>query len=402
MGFQKLFMTGLMKRLGGAGPLLVLWLTTLLGLAGLGIWLHFSYQPLKAEGPDHHMVEDRPAVAQAETGQDKAPSQTDMADAPQTAVSADPSPAQTQQSANKASSFQPSLAEKGGVAFSDMAPNPAAPVISLGPVPDPALVETTEDGTLPVVGADGRKPWQAYARPYLPKANEPVIALVIEGIGLSQAATARAINDLPADITLAISPYGRNPQASVAAAREAGHEVLLMVPMEPMAYPRNDPGPDSLLVSLQPAENLARLHRVMSRMQGYAGLTNHMGSRFTASRDALEPVLKDIARRGLMIVDSRSSARSVVGAVSQELGLAYAVNDRYIDNQASEAEIDRYLADLELIARQRGVAVGFGRPYPITVARIRHWADGLALRGIALAPVSLVAARQSAPDSAAP
>ena len=33
----------------------------------------------------------------------------------------------------------------------------------------------------------------------------------------------------------------------VARAREAGHEVLLEVPMEPFDYPDNDPGPQTLL-----------------------------------------------------------------------------------------------------------------------------------------------------------
>ena len=102
----------------------------------------------------------------------------------------------------------------------------------------------------------------------------------------------------------------------VAQAREKGHEVLLQVPMEPHDYPENDPGPQTLLSSLSAEQNVDRLHWLFSRMQGYVGVTNFMGARFTASDSALAPVLRELSKRGLIYVDDGSSPRSQAGQIA--------------------------------------------------------------------------------------
>ena len=86
--------------------------------------------------------------------------------------------------------------------------------------------------------------------------------------------------------------------------------------MEPFDYPDNDPGPQTLLVSLTPEQNVDRLHWLMSRFQGYVGISNFMGARFTASEPALAPVLKEASQRGLIYVDDGSSHRSLAGQVA--------------------------------------------------------------------------------------
>ena len=63
-------------------------------------------------------------------------------------------------------------------------------------------------------------------------------------------------------------------------ARQAGHEVLLQIPLEPLDYPSKDPGPHTLLTTLPPDENFKRLQWLMSRFTGYVGITNHMGAKF--------------------------------------------------------------------------------------------------------------------------
>ena len=69
-------------------------------------------------------------------------------------------------------------------------------------------------------------------------------------MGLSDGATAEAIKDLPAPISVAYGAYGRNLQDWVEKARQEGHEVLLQIPLEPLDYPTNDPGPHTLLPRL--------------------------------------------------------------------------------------------------------------------------------------------------------
>jgi polysaccharide deacetylase 2 family uncharacterized protein YibQ len=266
----------------------------------------------------------------------------------------------------------------------------------LAPAPDPALIEHGRLGPLPVIGPDGREPWRVYARPFDDADERPRIAVVVIGLGWSAAATQTAIQQLPREVTLAFSPYSGNLGQWINLARAAGHETLLHLPMEPVNYPVHDPGPYALLTSLDSAENTDRLEWLLSRFTGYVGVTNHMGSRFTNSAGDLKPILESLKSRGLMFVDSRSSATSVATKVARDVGLPRAHNNRFVDHEASRQAIDRRLAEIEEIARSTGFAVAIGSPYPVTMERLAAWLPKLERKGIAIAPITAVANRQDA------
>jgi hypothetical protein len=149
----------------------------------------------------------------------------------------------------------------------------------LPPAPLAGLSATGPEGPLPIIAADGRTPAQAYARPF--EANgKPRVSLVIGGLGLNAAATRSAIESLPPEVTLSFVPYAEGLQGWIDLARANGHEVLLEIPMEPMDYPANDPGPYTLLAQAQPDDLGKRMDWLLSRAQGYFGVTNYLGGRF--------------------------------------------------------------------------------------------------------------------------
>ena len=265
------------------------------------------------------------------------------------------------------------------------------PEIALGPVPDPGLVRESPTGPLPVIGEDGRQAWRVYARPFEELYDRPRVAILLGGMGMSQSATNAAIQQLPGEVTLAFAAYAPNLDDWIAQARAAGHEVMLQVPMEPFNYPANDPGPHTLLTSLSPEENIERLEWLLSRFVGYVGVTNFMGSKFTASPDHLRPVLHNLKERGLMVLDSRASRNSVAAELSDEIGVPHAVNNRFVDSEASRVAIDGRLSELERIARATGTAVGIGYPFPVTIERLAAWIETLDEKGLVLAPMSAVA-----------
>ncbi len=223
----------------------------------------------------------------------------------------------------------------------------------------------------------------------------PMIAVVLTRLGLGPAATAAALR-LPSGVTLAFASYARDLQAQIDRARASGHEVLLDLPMEPMRYPAIDPGPRALLVSLSSIEILDRLDWHLGRATGYTGVTHDMGSRFTASRDALRPVLAAIKARGLYFLDSRTSSRSQGVKLASSMGLRVAANDRFLDAQASREAIEGRLAEIERIARRRGFAVAVGHPFPVTLDRIAAWLPTLEEKGLRLVPLGEVIARRNA------
>ncbi len=264
---------------------------------------------------------------------------------------------------------------------------------SLRAAPDPGLVQRSTLGMLPVIGSDGRKPWQVYARPFDQMDKRPRIAIVITALGLSSAATNTAIQALPGAVTLAFAPYADRLGEWIRLARAAGHEVLINVPMEPVDYPNYDPGPQTLLTSLTPEENRQRLIWTLSRVTGYVGVVDFMGSRFTMSRKHLLPVLDALNRRGLIFLDSRTAPRSQVGPIAREVGLPWAENSRLIDELASREKIDERLKQLEGLAKKKHFAIGMGSPYPVTLERLAAWIPGLKKRGIALAPITAMISR---------
>jgi polysaccharide deacetylase 2 family uncharacterized protein YibQ len=221
--------------------------------------------------------------------------------------------------------------------------------------------------------------------------NAPRVAIVVGGLGISAVVTQRAIDKLPGAVTFAFTPYGADVDGMATAARAGGHELLLQTPMEPFDYPDNDPGPQTLLTTLPMDQNLDRLHWLMSRFQGYVGLANTMGARFTSNEQALAPVLKETARRGLIYVDDGSSPRSVAGQVANANNLPFAKAEVTLDAVPTQAHIDRALAKLEALAREHGSAVGIASALPASIDRITEWAKGAEIRGITLVPITAIA-----------
>ena len=129
----------------------------------------------------------------------------------------------------------------------------------------------------------------------------------------------------------------------------------------------------------------------MSRFQGYVGIANMMGARFTSNEQALGPMLKETAQRGLIYVDGGSSPRSIAGQIAGANNLPFAKAELILDAVPTSAHIDKALAKLEALAREHGSAVGVASALPASIERITQWAKGAETRGITLVPITAVA-----------
>ncbi len=271
-------------------------------------------------------------------------------------------------------------ADKGGAE--------AAPTMAMAGI-DARLLEKSRYGMIPVV-ADGLKPFTVYAADAdrTKAAKMPVVAIVIGGLGVGAAKTTDAIMKLPAAVTLAFTPYGADPAKLTERARAQRHEILLQIPMEPFDYPDNDPGPQTLLTSLTAEQNIDRLYWHLSRFQGYAGIANFMGARFTATETVMQPIIREAAKRGLAYLDDGSTPRSAAPSLSAAQAMPFAKADFTIDAVPTSAEIDRTLVKLETLAKERGLAVGVASALPISIERIAAWTKTLDSRGIMLVPLT--------------
>jgi len=263
------------------------------------------------------------------------------------------------------------------------------PVVSAGV--NPRLLENSRHGLIPVM-ADGLTSFRAYAAgtdaDRARAAQMPCVAIVVTGLGVGAAKSADAITKLPAAVTLAFTPYGADPARLAERARAQKHEVLLQLPMEPFEYPDNDPGPQTLLTSVPAEQNLDRLAWHLSRIQGFVGVTNFMGARFVATDAAMQPLMRELGKRGLGYLDDGSSPRSLAPRIAEGVQMPFARADAVVDQVPTSSDIDRALQRLEGIARERGAAIGVATALPASIERIAVWAKTLEGRGILLVPLT--------------
>ncbi|MGF1544652.1 MAG: divergent polysaccharide deacetylase family protein [Parvularculaceae bacterium] len=259
-----------------------------------------------------------------------------------------------------------------------------APTAIAAPVA--ALSRKTAYGRAPAIAADGRRASRLYARDYEPPKDAPTVALIVGGLGLNARVTERAIEELPSVVTLAFAPYAKGLDGWAAAARAAGHEFLLELPMQHVR--RNGVGADALgpaaLRLGRPwTENAARLDWLMSRTDGYFGVTNYLGAAFADDPSAIGPVLARVRAAGLAYVDDAGlPARLIEGDVAQV--------SRVIAGNDDLAAVERDLRALERSARAGRPALAKAYVSGATLDALVSWSWGLADAGVALAPASHV------------
>ena len=248
---------------------------------------------------------------------------------------------------------------------------------------------------LPTISKDGEQlPWQVYARPLTGNEQGQRVGLLVTGVGLSRAATMAAITKLPSEVSLVFEPYAPDLNGWLLRARLAGHEVFVGLPMESENFPAEDPGPLALSTSIQVADNMKRLHSILSSFAGYVGVVSTMGSKFSEAEGQLKPILAELKKRGLMFVDGGAIARSVAPRIAVEIDLPRAKNNLTLDDPPTPENISKKLRQLEKLAKTNATAIATIRAYPSSIEKLAEWTRTLGGKQLALVPVSAIANKQ--------
>ena len=356
-------------------PLLATSALAVIGFAILSTWAIHTPYPFAGEPIFTAVI---PAVEELKTASTTAPEEEVVA---QESAPKDENPNIQIEAPVEQDSYQ----TEASIILTPRRPLKAAPVAD--------LVEESSIGQLPRIGSNNKKPSDVYARTVplgVIHSDRPKIAILLGGMGLNPKLTQQAIKDLPDDVTFAFAPYGDNLQAQVNQARAGGHEVLLQLPMEPMGYPANNPGPKTLLADADAAANMEALHWHMSRFAGYTGITNYMGGKLLSTSAALKPVMAEMHKRGLIYLEDSSTALTVSETVAKETNLSERRAQVVIDADPTPQSIAAALELLEGEARTNGFAIGTGSGLEVTVESVKAWAAQLQTKGILLVPVSAV------------
>lgn len=212
------------------------------------------------------------------------------------------------------------------------------------------------------------------------------ISIIITNLGLNEKAIKSAML-MDEGFTMSFTPYGQQTTKSSVQLAEEGHAVLAELPMQSTVV-REDAGKFGLSPTNEEQKNIQNFEAVYSIIPSASGFVTPVEEDFsgTGGGESLDKILKLIQDKNAAVIYRGKSVREVreFAAVN---GLEAIIPDLTIDAQPSAQNIEAQLRALEMIAQERGSAVGIARPYPITFEILKKWQETLAEKKIKLVSV---------------
>ena len=214
----------------------------------------------------------------------------------------------------------------------------------------------------------------------------PKIAIVIDDMGYDLD-LATAFMDLDLPLSLSVLPLAPRTADIVYEANRRSTELLLHLPMEPKDYPDLDPGPGAVLTNMDERWIRKTINNDIDQIPGIRGVNHHMGSRFTERPDKMKIVLRELKRRNLFYLDSRTTNLTVAYDLAKDMGVPAAKKDVFLDNDLSSKSIRFEMERLLGIARYSGIAIGIGHPHKETLDILKDY-EGILRTEFKVVPVS--------------
>lgn len=193
----------------------------------------------------------------------------------------------------------------------------------------------------------------------------PRIAVIIDDLGYDDRMAEKFIRLGPV-VTLSVLPKSPFQKRILRKAKNRGIETMLHLPMEPMEYPRVDPGPGALLTTMTPDERIGLLKAHLEAMPTIRGVNNHMGSKMTTLSNQMYQIFSILRQRDLYYIDSRTTPESLSRPSARLLKIPFAQRDVFLDHEQTAEFIARQIRQLVRIATRHGEAIGIGHPHEIT------------------------------------
>ncbi|RLQ23537.1 divergent polysaccharide deacetylase family protein [Seongchinamella sediminis] len=218
------------------------------------------------------------------------------------------------------------------------------------------------------------------------------LVLIIDDLGHRRRQGLAMVN-LPGKLNLAILPHTPFGPELAEAGFAAGKEILLHAPMSNAGgVPLGAGG----LTAALPREEFDRiLAENINAVPHIRGVNNHMGSELTTQPLQMGWVMQALLRRDLYFIDSRTNAATVAAQTAADYQVPHLSRSVFLDNETAPAAISAQFDRLLALAERDGVAVGIGHPYPSTAEFLAAALPALKCRGIELALVSEILARQA-------
>jgi polysaccharide deacetylase 2 family uncharacterized protein YibQ len=217
--------------------------------------------------------------------------------------------------------------------------------------------------------------------------QRPRVAIIIDDFGFVKE-PAEAYFRIRAPLTIAVLPHGEYSKEHARQAAQAGFEVLLHQPLEPLNMGRNNPGP-GFITGREPEERIREMFAAnLAEVPGAVGFNNHMGSAGTQNKRLMSILMSQAKEKGLFFIDSRSIANSVGEETARKIGVPHASRRIFLDNDLNGDSIRRQLDNLKAMALRDGEAIGIAHARPGVAQTIEAYLPEFARAGIELVHVS--------------
>jgi polysaccharide deacetylase 2 family uncharacterized protein YibQ len=229
-----------------------------------------------------------------------------------------------------------------------------------------------------------------YVKPSLPKiAFRPKIAIVMDDLG-GENVISQEILHWNVPLTLSIIPFAPYSKTLALQAHQRGREVILHLPMEPHQYPETKPIEGILLREMDEERLLHQLSRDLEAVPYIRGVSNHMGSRLMEDPGKLTIIMKELKRRGLFFLDSRTTPETVGLQTAKSIGLRAVERSFFLDHSQDPRQIKLQLEKLAQLSLETGKAIGIGHPHPSTVNSLKEMIPKMKEKGIEIVPLSAI------------
>ena len=222
------------------------------------------------------------------------------------------------------------------------------------------------------------------------------IAVVLYGFDDDNPSLARRALARHEVFGMAIPVGRRRSEELLRAAREAGHERVLQVPMEPDNYPRVTPGPGALLVSMTPGRIASLTRRYLDDGEGAVAVSNLMGSFATQDEPLMTALYGELRKTGLTFIETSPGPRSVARPLASTMGVAYDEPDAILDREARAGDdraLDRAWSTALEAAGKRGHQLVWLRATDRSLAWLDRALSAKRLGSVTLVPPSRVMRR---------
>jgi len=265
-----------------------------------------------------------------------------------------------------------------GAAVPQTGQQPAAPEPEAVVIPTLQPPETQPAVPEPAIASQPERPQE--------KSSAWNLVFIIDDVGYNLRELEPFL-EFPGPLTMAVLPGLPDSAEAARRIRAAGKELILHQPMESLGG--LNPGPGAVYTGMDEAEIRSIINRNLDEIWPVVGMNNHEGSKVSMDEKIMEIVLDICRQRGIIFIDSRTTADTAAPEAAKKLGMQIGERDVFLDNEQNRDSIIAYLNTGLDKAAQKGRAVMIGHVTTADLAPILdEFYPGMIDRGYTLSDVS--------------